>query len=182
MAEYRRNLLEGGTYFFTVVTYHRLHILTSPIARKILHHAWELTKERHPFETIAICLLPDHIHCIWKLPDGDSDYSTRWKEIKRHFSLEYQKQIGPGEDRSKSYSNKKEVAIWQRRFWEHTIEDEDDFEAHFDYIHYNPIKHGYVELARDWQWSSFNRYVRDRIYDNQWCGGDAGKLDLLDFE
>ena len=182
MPEYRRNLVEGGTYFFTVVTYHRLHILTSPIARKILHQAWELTIGRHPFETIAICLLPDHIHCMWKLPDGDSDYSTRWKEIKRHFSLEYEKQFGPSENRSDSYLKQKEVAIWQRRFWEHTIEDEDDFEAHFDYIHYNPIKHGYVERAADWKWSTFHRYVKSGFYDNQWCGGDTGKLYMLDFD
>jgi putative transposase len=183
MPNYHRNLVEGGTYFFTVVTYQRRHILTHPIARTILHHAWELTNERHPFETLAICMLPDHIHCIWKLPDGDSDYSTRWKEIKRHFSLDYQRQIiGYGDDRNASHQKQKETSIWQRRFWEHTIEDEDDFDAHFDYIHYNPVKHGYVENTADWQWSTFQRYVKEGIYDNEWCGGDNGKLDRLEFE
>ncbi|MHB8087574.1 MAG: REP-associated tyrosine transposase [Anaerolineaceae bacterium] len=182
MPNYHRNLVEGGTYFFTVVTYQRHHILTHPTARKILHHAWETTNERHPFQTLAICLLPDHIHCIWKLPDGDSDYSTRWKEIKRHFSLDYQRQIGSGEDRNPSHQKQKEAAIWQRRFWEHTLEDEDDFDAHFDYIHFNPVKHGYVEKPSDWQWSTFHRYVKDGIYVNQWCGGDIGKLGMLDFE
>lgn len=182
MPNYHRNLVEGGTYFFTVVTYQRRRILTYPIARTILHNAWELTNERHPFQTLAICLLPDHIHCIWKLPDGDSDYSTRWKEIKRHFTLAYSKQVGPAEDRNASHQKQKEATIWQRRFWEHTIKDEKDFDAHFDYIHYNPVKHGYVENPSNWQWSTFHRYVIGSIYDNQWCGGEIGKRDRLDFE
>lgn len=182
MPDYLRNLVEGGTYFFTVVTYHRKHVFSNILARKILHDAWTITNHRHPFETIAVCLLPDHIHCMWKMPEGDSDYSTRWKEIKRHFSINYQKQIGYGEERNTSHLKHKEVAVWQRRFWEHTIEGEDDFEAHFDYIHFNPIKHGYVERAADWQWSSFHRYVIKGIYDLNWAGGDEGKLDCLIFD
>jgi putative transposase len=114
MSKYRRFYVEGGIYFFTVVTFHRLPILIQPIARSILHCAWEKTRIRHPFETIAVCLLPDHIHCLWKLPEGDADFSTRWKEIKRNFSINYQKQIGPGEKINPSRCKQGEVAIWQR--------------------------------------------------------------------
>jgi putative transposase len=182
MPEYRRSKVEGGTYFFTVVTYHRLPILTNETSRKLLHLAWENTQLRFPFETIAICLLPDHLHCIWKLPDGDSNYSVRWKEIKGLFTKSYLKEIGPGEARNESRQKHGEAAIWQRRFWEHTISDEDDLEMHLDYIHYNPIKHHYVDKASDWQWSSFQRYVKEGIYDINWVGGDEGRIQRMDWE
>jgi putative transposase len=138
MPEYRRFRVEGGIYFFTVVTYHRRPILVDPTARRLLHTAWEDTKCRFPFDTIAICLLPDHIHCIWKLPEGDANYSIRWKEIKYQFTVAYLTEVGPDAERNESRQKRQEAAIWQRRFWEHTIESEEDFENHFDYIHYNP--------------------------------------------
>jgi putative transposase len=176
MPQYRRYYEKGGMYFFTVVTYHRLPILTLPTSRKLLHDAWLEINQRRPFNTIAVCLLPNHLHCIWKLPEEDSDFSTRWKEIKRSFTRDYLKQVGPGEERNASRKKQGEAAIWQRRFWAHLIEDETDFENHLDYIHYNPIKHGYVTRAIDWPWSSFKRYVKEGIYDTEWAGGDAGRL------
>lgn len=182
MPEYRRIKLEGGTYFFTVVTYHRCPILIDATAREIFHTAWDDTRVRFPFETIAVCLLPDHLHCIWKLPDGDANYAIRWSLIKGLFSKEYQQKIGPGEERNASRINRKEAAIWQRRFWEHTIDGERDLENHFDYIHYNPIKHGLVDRAVDWKWSSFHRYVREGIYDRNWIGGDVGRIKGLNYD
>ena len=98
-----------------------------------------------PFTTEAVCHLPDHIHCIWRLPDKDTDYSVRWKEIKRH-----------------------EAVIWQRRFWEHSIRDETDLNLHLDYIHTNPVKHGVVKNGSKWPWSSFHRYVRMGYYEENW--------------
>jgi putative transposase len=177
MSQYRRYYEEGGIYFFTVVTFHRLPILTKPGERKLLHDIWLKVKIRHPFETIAICLLPDHLHCIWKLPEGDSDFSSRWKEIKRGFTNGYLKQIGPGGERNTSRQKKGEAAIWQRRFWEHFIDSEEDLENHLDYIHYNPVKHGYVTRPVDWPWSSFRRFVREGIYASDWEGGDEGRLE-----
>lgn len=141
-----------------------------------MHDAWKDTQRRFPFETIAICLLPDHLHCIWKLPGFDSNYSIRWKEIKYRFTVGFLKEIGPGGERNESRQNRQEAAIWQRRFWEHTIDGEEDFENHFDYIHYNAVKHGLVERAVDWKWSSFHRYVREEIYDANWAAGDEGRL------
>ncbi len=126
MTDYRRNRVEGGTYFFTLVTYERKPFLTTPEARSILHEAWMFVRQKHPFSTDAICLLPDHIHCIWTLPEGDADYSLRWKEIKRRFSHHFKDVCGEMDMPNLSRQDKKELFIWQRRFWEHTIRDEKD--------------------------------------------------------
>lgn len=182
MPEYRRVRVEGGTYFFTVVTFQRRPILTSEPARRILHQAWLEVAERMPFKTIAVCLLPDHLHCIWRLPGGDADYSMRWKEIKRRFTMQYLKEVGPGGELNASRVKRREAAIWQRRFWEHTIENEEGLEAHLDYIHYNPIKHGLVERALDWPYSSFARFVEEGVYDADWVGGAAGRLQGVEWE
>jgi putative transposase len=176
MPEYRRNMVEGGIYFFTVVTYKRRPMLTRDTSRRLLHFAWEDVQHRFPFETVALCLLPDHLHCRWKLPEGDSNYSMRWKEIKRLFSRQYNLQIGSTEKRNDSRIKRQETTIWQRRFWEHTIQNESDYDYHLDYIHSNPIKHGYVSRAADWQWSTFERFVQNGTYDIEWVGGNEGRL------
>ena len=182
MPNYHRIFAEGGTFFFTVVTYDRLPILSHEHARNILHQAWFEVKERFPFKTLAVCLLPDHLHCIWKLPEGDADYPIRWKEIKRRFTVRYLQEVGPGEERNQSRQKKQEAAIWQRRYWEHTIDHQEDLEEHLDYIHYNPIKHGYVKQAGDWPYSSFPRYVKRGIYEPDWAGGETGRIQRLDWE
>lgn len=182
MPNYHRFRVEGGTYFFTVVTYHRRPFLVTPSAQRILHDAWEITHTRFPFETLAVCLLPDHLHCIWKLPKDDWNYSIRWRVIKNLFTVSYIKEVGVEEPRNESRIKRHEAAIWQRRFWEHTILDEDDFEAHLDYIHYNPIKHGLVERAVEWKWSSFHKYVNEGLYDINWCGGDEERIKGFLFE
>lgn len=174
MPEYRRSFVEGGTYFFTVVIYRRLPILVNPEARQLLRSAWINTRERFPFTTVAICLLPERLHSIWTLPDGDSNYPIRWKEIKRLFTRGYLDQIGAGEIRNPSRIKRGEAAIWQRRFWEHTIRDLEDFNRHLDYIHYNPVKHELVKRVSDWPWSSFHRYVKMGYYERNW-GDEIGQ-------
>jgi putative transposase len=124
MPEYRRSHIEGATYFFTVVTYESRQILTTTESRALLRSAWLDVTQRFPFKTIAICLLPEHIHCIWSLPQGDANYSIRWKEIKRYNPI--------------------------------------------DYIHYNPVKHGFVNQVVEWPWSSFHRYVKSRNFKSNW--------------
>jgi putative transposase len=168
MPDYRRAKLTGGSYFFTVVTFNRLPILTAAAAHKLLHDAWVNTRERFPFQTEAVVLLPDHLHTIWTLPEGDANFSVRWKEIKRLFTRDYLQQIGPGEYRNESRQKRGEAAIWQRRFWEHTLRDEADLNRHLDYIHYNPVKHRLVKRVTDWPWSSFHRYVRMGYYASDW--------------
>lgn len=168
MPEYRRARIRGGTVFFTVVTYHRIPFLTDDKARPILKDAWMDVKNRFPFTQDAVCLLPDHIHCVWTLPEGDSDYSIRWREIKRHFTRVYQRIYGGFNIPNGSRMRRKEGTVWQRRFWEHTIRDQEDLNRHLDYIHFNPVKHGLVRRVSEWPWSSFHRYVKDGYYHESW--------------
>jgi putative transposase len=168
MPEYHRSLIPGGTFFFTVVTHQRMPILILPGARTILHNAWISVYRRFPFTTEAICLLPDHIHCIWTLPEGDSNYTLRWSEIKKGFTGAYHQQFGRLQTSNASRLKRGEASIWQRRYWEHLIQDMDDFQRHVKYIHYNPVKHGLVDSTANWRWSSFHKYVRLGLYDHDW--------------
>lgn len=180
MPEYRRSWLPGGTFFFTVVTYSRLPILTTSEARRLLRLAWLDVCKRFPFTTVAVALLPNHIHCIWTLPEGDANYSNRWGEIKRLFTRGYLSFVGQGEKRNESRIKREEAAVWQRRFWEHTIRDEEDLNRHIDYIRLNPVKHGLVRRASEWAWSSFHQYVRMGYYEQDWGQANASlERDLM---
>jgi len=166
MSNYRRADFPGGYYFFAVVTYDRCKFFVNPLARDCLRYAWQTTKAKHPFETISICLLPDHLHCIWKLPEKDAHYSTRWNAIKGLFSKSFLRQGGRDGMRNASRKRTGEAALWQRRFWEHLIRDETDLQRHVDYIHCNPVKHGLVTDLSKWPWSTYHRYLKARAYDN----------------
>ncbi|MBC7623920.1 MAG: transposase [Aeromicrobium sp.] len=163
MSRYRRSVADGATFFFTVTLANRKGgLLVAEIDR--LRHAYRTVMARHPFQTIAICVLPDHLHAIWTLPIGDADFGKRWGSIKRLFSAGL-----PGAtSRSESKIAKREKGIWQRRFWEHQIRDDLDLQRHVDYIHYNPVKHGYVTRAGGWPHSSFHRYVREGLLSADW--------------
>jgi putative transposase len=165
MARYLRNYVPGGTYFFTVVTYQRRPILTTPESRSILREAFQSVRRRWPFTITAIVLLPEHLHTVWTLPEGDANYSLRWQKIKEHFTSGYQKAVG---DVAVRRPRSGERAVWQPRFWEHTCSDVDDLKRCVDYVHYNPLKHGYVTRVRDWPWSSFHRYVKLGEYSLDW--------------
>jgi putative transposase len=168
MPEYRRIFIEGGTYAFTVVTYKRRPLFSDSTSREILFKAIQKTQHQYPFEQIAYCLLPDHIHCIWTLPPGDTDYPIRWKLIKCKFSILYQEIHGARPPSNRSRINRGEVAIWQRRYWEHSIRDDTDLSNNINYIHFNPIKHGYVADPQDWKWSSFMKYESEGYYPDPW--------------
>lgn len=168
MALYKRNYEKGGTYFFTVVAYKRQKIFVGP-SIDILRTCFKNIIQQAPFVIEAIVVLPDHLHVIWQLPDGDKDFSTRWKKIKTDFSIKYQHITGPTDQKiSESMQKKGERGIWQRRFWEHTIRDENDFKVHCDYIHYNPVKHGYVQAPGKWLHSSFRRFVKAGVAGRNW--------------
>ena len=169
MSNYRR-AHTGSTYFFTVVTYQRQPILCLEPSRAALRKAIVETKEALPFNIVAWVLLPDHLHCIWELPERECDYSTRWSLIKKAFTKAVREQIALPEQTA-SRSKHRESSVWQRRFWEHAIEDERDLAAHCDYIHYNPVKHGLVASAWDWPYSTFHRMVQKGLYPREWCGG-----------
>ena len=160
-------MIEGGWFFFTLTLADRsTDLLVRHIER--LRAAYAAAQRRHPFETIAICILPEHLHAIWALPPDDADFPARWSRIKHDFSCGL-----PGNPtRSSSKVAKREKGIWQRRYWEHAIRDDADLARHIDYIHYNPVKHGLVSRACDWPYSSFHRYVTREFLPADW-GGDA---------
>ncbi len=166
MPEYRRNFVPGGTYFFTVnlLERHDNDLLVRHI--DFLREAVRVTRQAHPFHIAAWVVLPDHMHCIWMLPPGDADYVTRWRLIKMRFS----RAIPGTEPLSASRLKRGERGIWQRRYWEHTVRDEQDYAAHVDYIHINPLKHGLVLRVADWPYSSFHRMVADGVYPENWAG------------
>jgi putative transposase len=168
MPEYRRIKQEGGTYFFTLVTYQRQKLFAIPHARALLRLTVEDVKVFHPFEIVAYCILPDHVHLLWTLPEDDMNYSMRIGLIKRRFSKKFIPQIDEKFTKTESQLKRHEVTIWQRRFWEHLIRDEQDLERHIEYIHYNPVKHGLVSQAYDWDSSSFHDYVRTGKYPMDW--------------
>jgi putative transposase len=179
MAQYRRVYFPGGSFFFTIVVNGRKPIFKSAISRKLLREAWSTIHKKYPFTLVACCLLPEHLHCIWTMPENDSDYSMRWKGIKGLFSKEYNKVVRPVVKLSKSMKKKREAGIWQRRFWEHTLCRQEDFNAHIDYIHYNPVKHGLVKNVSDWPWSTFHKYVKQGIYPADWGTDDYKEADSI---
>lgn len=166
MPNYRRARIPGASYFFTVNLADRTSRLLVDHA-ELLRFAFRETKRELSFRIDAIVILPDHLHCIWTLPPEDADFSIRWQRVKMRFS----RGIARGESVSPSRVAKGERGIWQRRFWEHLIRDEADHEAHVNYIHYNPVKHGHVGRVADWPYSSFHGFVRESIYPADWGGG-----------
>lgn len=180
MPVYRRFWQPGGTYFFTVVTYHRRLIFLDDSTYLALREAFRIGMEKvGPFKIEAICLLPDHLHCIWTLPKNDDDYAARWKIIKSSFSHWFLKQGKSPGQLTASKVLKGELGVWQRRYWEHTIRDHEDLNRHIEYIHYNPVKHGLVQAVKVWPWSSFHHYVQAGYYDLDW-GNDVLDFDQMD--
>jgi putative transposase len=183
MADYRRYYVPGGTFFFTLVTYRRQRLFADATARGLLGDVMRDSRAGCPASIVAIVLLPDHLHTIWTMDSGYSDYSRRWAWIKKEFTKRWLASGGDETPVTAGARQERRHGIWQRRFWEHTIRDEEDLDAHFDYIHYNPVKHGLVQSPRDWPWSSFHRYVRLGHYTPNWgtsvenrpLPGDAGE-------
>jgi putative transposase len=171
MPNFRRAFVPGAMYFFTLVTGDRIPILTGDFGRRCLRSAIVEARSRWAFQIRAIVLLPDHLHTIWELPQGDAKYPRRWAWIKREFTSAWLRSGGSEAAVSAAKRRNRRRGVWQRRYWEHVIRDERDLEAHCDYIHYNPVKHGLVQCPRDWPYSSFHRFVRAGDYPADWACG-----------
>jgi len=171
MPNYRRACVPGATYFFTVNLRDRSSDL---LVREIqlLRDTVRAVKARYPFHIDAWVVLPEHMHCLWTLPAGDADFALRWQAIKFAFS----RRLPRDESRSPAHAVRRERGIWQRRYWEHLIRDEQDYQRHFDYIHCNPLKHGHVTRVCDWPYSSFHRAVRSGIYPGDWFVGENARI------
>ncbi len=177
MPNYRRAFLPGGTFFFTVVTFQRRKLFERSECRLVLRETIERVRQKHPFFIDAWVLLPEHMHCIWTLPEGDSNYSGRWSMIKSGFSMRTKKNLHKPEWINASRQKHRESTIWQRRFWEHLIRDDEDYRIHVDYIHYNPVKHELVKQVKNWPYSTFHRYVKKGIYSENWGNKAMPALD-----
>ncbi|MDA8138695.1 MAG: transposase [Desulfobacteraceae bacterium] len=177
MSNYRRAKIKGGTYFFTVVTHQRQPLLCHDFIRSALREAIEETRKIIPFKIEGWVLLPDHLHCIWVLPEGDADYGKRWAFIKKSVTKKCGSRFFSADFLNASKKRRQESSIWQRRFWEHTIRDETDFRQHMDYIHYNPVKHGLVRYAKDWPYSTFHRLMKNGMYHENWGGTGEATVD-----
>jgi putative transposase len=168
MPNYRRALVPGGTFFFTVVSFDRTPFLCSDLARPLLRAAIAECRERWPFRIEAFVLLPDHLHAIWTLPTYDADYSRRWAWIKKTFTQRWREAGGAEQPISDAKHHDRRGGVWQPRFWEHTSRDVDDLKNHVEYIHYNPVKHGYVQCPHAWPYLSFHRWVAEGRYPADW--------------
>lgn len=165
LPRYRREPVPGGTFFFTVnLLKRRRRLLAEHIDD--LRASFRAARAVQPFDIIAIVVLPDHLHCLWRLPEGDADNPGRWARIKSGFC----RRLPASEYRSPARIARREWGVWQRRFWEHRIEDDDDLRHHVDYIHINPVKHDFVARVRDWPYSSFHRYARGGCLMPDWVG------------
>jgi putative transposase len=172
MSDYRRLRLQGGCYFFTVVTRDRapLFAVNDNVVR--LRAAIQHVRAKHPFDIDAIVALHDHLHALWTLPEGDADYALRWRLIKRYLSLVIDAPVNA----------RREKLIWQRRYWEHTIRDERDWQLHMDYVFYNPVKHGYVSRPIEWPWSNLRGAVERGWYDENWGAAEPDSIKGMEFE
>ncbi|HEY7246724.1 MAG TPA: transposase [Xanthobacteraceae bacterium] len=170
MSRYRRANIQGGVFFFTVTLADRSSdLLIRHIDR--LRRIYMSVQRRHPFQTLAVCILPDHLHALWLLPQGDAEFPLRWSLIKAGFSRGLPLVV----ERSSSKTERRERGIWQRRYWEHAIRDDADLERHVDYIHFNPVKHGHVSQVCDWPYSTFHSYVTRGLLPRDW-GGRVGEI------
>lgn len=162
--QYRREYIAGGVYFLTINLLDRNSQL---LLQNIQHLKWSIkeTQKTHPFELNAIVVLPEHFHMIITLPEKDSNFSIRIRKIKSLFS----RQVSKNDVINNSRYKKRERGIWQRRFWEHLIRDDDDFEHHVNYIHYNPVKHGYVSKPVEWKYSSIHKFIKKGIITKGWA-------------
>lgn len=178
MPDYVRWRTGGAAYFFTVVAHRRRRILIEPLARRCLRRAIKIVQSRWPFDIFAFVLLPDHLHCIWRLPEDDDNFPVRWANIKRLFTQTYL--TGGGTDIAVSENRRKhhERGIWQPRYWEHLIRNESECLAYRDYIHLNPVKHGFVVDPIQWPWLSVHRHLQLGWIDRDWTGWTPIKVDI----
>jgi putative transposase len=173
---YRRVFIPGASYFFTLVVHERAPIFSDPDAVDLYRRAVYKVQTAWSFTLDAQVILPDHVHLLCTLPEGDTNYPTRVRLIKAAFTRSFLNQRQQRGSLSHSRLARGEQAVWQRRYWEHTIKNERDFQAHLDYIHINPVKHGLVAAARDWPHSTFLAWVERGVYDLSWGSDEMPPL------
>ncbi len=149
---------------------YRRAILCDEPVRTALRDAIKIVRSRHPFIIDAWVLLPDHLHAIWTLPPGDADFPMRWASIKRMVSMACADDYHRPDWLTASKTKHRVSTFWQRRYWEHQIREERDYERHCDYIHWNPVKHGLADHPGNWPYTSFHQFVKRGVYPRHWTG------------
>lgn len=180
MPNYLRHY-SGSMYFFTLITFERRKIFCQNDFLSAFRQAIDEVRIICPFTVIAWVQIPDHLHCIIEFEQMGVDIGKFWGAIKRKTTKlcpQYQKDM---HELSLSKVLRNEKGIFHRRFYEHLIRDEKDLINHLNYIHYNPVKHGLVQNVKDWQYSTFHRYVKNGLYDENWGDNvDISNLNNLD--
>lgn len=185
MSEYKRLKLPHHPVFITIVTFNRNPILINNV--QLLRESFKKAKQKHNFEIFASVILPDHMHLILNLDDS-SDYSSIISLIKTNFSknIDEHELSNIKEKLTESKIKKREKGVWQRRFIEHTIRDDKDLYNHLNYIHYNPVKHGVVKNVKDWEYSSFQKFVKKKWYEVDWGSTkdvkELGHLNVAEYD
>ncbi len=169
MPNYRRIYIPGSTVFLTWVTYQRAPLFKHSENVTRFRQAVRQTRTEAPFEIVAAAILPDHVHFIWTLPDGDSNYSRRVGRIKTLFTRALRGKYTQSGNISQSRRKHRESNVWQRRFWEHTIRTEEELARCLNYVHYNPVKHGLVSCPHQWPHSSFQKWIDAGHYRSDWA-------------
>jgi putative transposase len=183
MPNFRRLRDPGGRFFFTVVSDGRAPLLCQPPAPLLLREVVCETRDRWPFELHAMVVLPDHLHAIWTMPEGDSDYSKRWAWLKKEFTKRWLLNGGAERVLSRGRIRDGRRGVWQPKFWEHAIRDERDFDRYVEYIHFNPVHHGVAKCPHAWRLSTFDRWVREQSYPADWACSCDPQVDVrLDFK
>ena len=164
--QYRRAFAPGGSFFFTLVTHERRPVFTSAENVQTLRDAFKNVRAPRPFDIDAMVVMPDHLHCIWTLPPGDADFSTRWRLVKTWFTKHCDPGLRPVSGTARAPRHPQ--AVWQQRYWEHQLRDAAGFAHHADCIRCNPVRHGLAATSADWPYSSFRRYVKAGVYPIDW--------------
>lgn len=170
-AKIRRWYVPNAVYFITAVTQDRQPLFTCGASVELLRATMRRAKEYHPFTMRAYTFLPDHVRLLIYVPET-TDISRLLQSIQRNFTRNYKK----------AYDIYEPTQLWQRGFWDHVIRNEGDFANHLDYIHYNPVKHGYVSKPEAYAHSSFHEYVRRGWYEPGWGHAEPEAISRLDFE
>jgi len=176
MPRYRRALVPGGTFFLTLVTHQRRPVFADVSVHPLLRAAIADARSRRPFDLIEIALLPDHLHLILGLPEGDADFSVRVMSIKAGFTRRWLDAGGIERAQSDSRVRQRYRAVWQKRFWEHCVSDETDLIRCRKYAWFNPVKHRLCACPHAWAHTTFHQAVRNGWVDVTWgcaCGSQS---------
>jgi len=173
MPNFRRYYIPNATVFISCVTRDRYPYLQSEMDVDTFIETLSNVLEYHPFRILAHVILPDHFHWLMKVDDPDGDFSKVLHSVKRNFTLNYKK----------AHNIETPLSIWQSRFWDHVIRDEKDLENHFDYIHWNPVRHGYVSRPEDWSYSTYKDWMVKGFYDLGWgWSGEPESITGMDLD